>query len=372
MTGGSQGDAYQKRLDAIRGRFRQWGVGAVLITCFSNRRWLSGFTGSAGQLLVTADEAVLATDFRYWDQAALQAPACRLFRQQRRNNDVEKLVACADTDRIGIEAAHVTLAHSKALRALKHVEWIELDNTAEPMRMVKDAMEIGLVRAAAAATDTAMSQVPQLARPGMSERALAWELEKAMREAGADHVAFAPIVASGPNSALPHHQPGERALQPGDIVVVDLGSEIGGYRSDLTRTFYLGGDPPEQFWRIYHLVEAAQAAALEHARPGMDARQVDALARDLIVAAGHGEHFGHGLGHGVGLDVHEEPFLTARPAAAETIVPAGSVVTIEPGVYLPGWGGIRLEDLVHFSENGPELMSHFPKSPVIAVEGESA
>lgn len=183
-----------------------------------------------------------------------------------------------------------------------------------------------------------------------------------MREAGASQVGFDIIVASGPNSALPHHHPGERLLQAGDIVIVDLGAEFGGYKSDLTRTFYLGETAPDAFWDIYHTVHAAQVAAIGGIRAGVTGQYVDSLARDLIAGAGHGEHFGHGTGHGVGLDIHEDPRFSR--VAEKTIIPAGAVMTVEPGIYLPGYGGVRIEDLVLVTAEGSEYLSQAPKTPL--------
>ncbi len=186
-----------------------------------------------------------------------------------------------------------------------------------------------------------------------------------MRESGAEAIAFDIIVASGPNSALPHHHSGERRLQAGDIVIVDLGAQVDGYKSDLTRTFYLGETADDAFWDIYNTVEAAHAAAIGGIRPGVTGKDVDALARDLITAAGHGDHFGHGTGHGVGLEIHEEPRFSRL--SEKTIIPAGAVMTVEPGVYLPGYGGVRIEDLVLVTSGGAEYLSAAPKSPLIAI-----
>jgi Xaa-Pro aminopeptidase len=231
---------------------------------------------------------------------------------------------------------------------------------------VKTAVEIQKLRAAAAITDKAMAQVNQLARPGMTEKELAWALERQMREDGADGMAFPVIVASGPNSALPHHQTSNRRLQVGDVIIVDMGAELNGYKSDMTRSFYLGDEPTEKFWEIYNLVLAAHTAVFDQLRPGMTLRQIDSIARDLITAAGQSEHFGHGLGHGVGLDIHEAPFLSQR-APKEARIQAGMTVTIEPGIYIPGWGGIRIEDFAWVTKNGLEQISHCPKTAVISL-----
>jgi Xaa-Pro aminopeptidase len=218
---------------------------------------------------------------------------------------------------------------------------------------------------AAAITDQAIAQFPHIARPGLTEKQIAWELEKVMFEAGADGPAFATSVASGPNSARPHHTTSQRLLQKGDVVIVDMGARLDGYHSDLTRTFYLGSEPPDQFWQLFKLVQQAQQTVLQQTRPGMTLRQVDAIARSIIHGAGHTEHFGHGLGHGVGLEIHEDPFLSPH-APKEALLAAGTNITIEPGVYIPDWGGIRLEDFTFLTEKGLVCLSQAPQEPLIA------
>lgn len=366
MTVSNNGIEFEERLAAVRRKLPEWEVEGVLINGVANRRWLSGFTGSNAQLLITAEKALLATDFRYWEQATTQAPVYALFKHQRRQQDTVDFIKAAGVAHIGVEAEHTTLAGMAQLRKVEGIRWRELAQTVEPMREVKSAAEIEAIRAAAAITDYTMAQVNTLARPGMSERALAWELEKVMRQAGADSAAFTVIVAAGSNSALPHHHPGDRRLQAGDAIIVDLGAESGGYKSDLTRTFYLGDEPDEQFWEIYEVVQRAQTAVLDNLKAGVHNKAMDALARDVITDAGHGEHFGHGLGHGVGLDIHEGPALSFRSKDEETVA-AGMVTTVEPGIYVPAWGGVRIEDLVHVTETGAELLSHCPKTPIIPI-----
>jgi Xaa-Pro aminopeptidase len=368
----NQDDELYTRLAAVRQKLAEWQVEGLLISNPSNRRWLSGFTGSAGQLMITPEKALLATDFRYWEQATSQAPAYTLFKHQRREEDITAFMAAAGVARIGLEAQHVTLSElatlKKATASLERsVTWVPLEETVEHWRQVKSEAEIELIRTAAAITDHTMAQINHLARPGQTEQQLAWELEKIMRQAGAEATAFTLIVASGPNSGLPHHQPGERILQVGDVIVVDMGAQLHGYKSDLTRTFYLGNEPDEQFWNIYHLVLEAQMAAIQKIQPGMTAKEADAVGRQVIANAGHGEHFGHGLGHGLGLDIHEKPALSTRPPAEKEILTAGMVTTIEPGVYLPGWGGVRIEDLAYVRETGVALLSNCPKVPAIPL-----
>ncbi len=352
------------RLSAMRANFDAWQVDALLLTSPANRRWASGFSGSAAQVLVTRDRALLATASRYWARAEQAAPAYEIFRLTDGKEAMANFLAQGGA-RIGIEARHVTLAQRDQLGGYEGITWVSLAATVEPLRAVKSEEELAAIRAAARLTDAAVAQVPRLARPGVSERAVAWEIEKFMREAGAEAPAFDIIVASGPNSALPHHHPGDRQLQAGDIVIVDLGAQVDGYKSDLTRTFYLGETADDAFWSIYNTVSAAHQAAIAGIRQGVTGKTIDALARDLITTAGHGEHFGHGTGHGVGLEIHEEPRFSRL--AADTPIPAGAVMTVEPGIYLPGYGGVRIEDLMLVAEDGAQYLSGAPQTPLIPV-----
>ncbi|MCA9935183.1 MAG: aminopeptidase P family protein, partial [Anaerolineales bacterium] len=273
-----------QRISAVRNLLNEWRVEAVYITSETNRRWLSGFTGSNGQLLITKEHALLATDFRYWEQAQQQAPAYTLFKHQRTTEDTVQFFTETGATRIGIEANHLTLQAATDLKnnnALSHLTWVPLPQTVESLRAVKNSDEIAAIQAAAAITDHTMSQVNLLARPGISEKELAWELEKVMRDAGAEATAFTLIVASGPNSALPHHRPGKRLLQAGDTIVVDMGAQLDGYKSDLTRSFYLGSEPNEQFWAVYNKVLEAQTAVIQQTRPGMTCKEIDGIARNM-------------------------------------------------------------------------------------------
>jgi Xaa-Pro aminopeptidase len=353
------------RLQRIRERFSSWGIDAILIDSSTNRRWLSGFSGSSGRLLITRQQAILATDSRYWEQARAEAPDFELYEDQRQHKDTVKLIRSVNAERIGLEANQVTLSEAAKLESIPNVTWVRLEQPVEPLRQIKSVSEIEAIRTAAAITDQAMALVPQLVCPGINERELAWELEKTMRESGADAMAFPLIVAFGPNSALPHHQPSDRKLQVGEIVLVDMGAEFNGYKSDLTRTFFTGNVADEQFLSVYNLVNSALLAAVNNIQPEISSKTAHGLAMDVISDGGHREHFSHGLGHGVGLDIHEEPFLSAtRPVKKIT---ADMVITIEPGIYLPGWGGVRIEDLVLVTETGVETISKCPKIPHISI-----
>lgn len=353
------------KLDQVRQSFDKWHVDGLLITSAANRRWLSGFTGSAAMLLITREEAILSTDSRYWEQAEREAPEFTVYRSQAKPDDLPSFLAKGNANRLGFEAKYVSVTDYRKYRQQKDYRWKALDATVEPHRAIKSSEELALIRRAAGITDKTISLFPQMALPGRTEREVAWDLEKTMRELGADRPGFDIIVASGPNSALPHHHPGDRRLEHGDMIVVDLGSEVGGYRSDLTRTFFLGDSPDDSFWGIYNTVANAQQAAIDGIRSGVNGKYVDSLARDVIVAAGHGDHFGHGTGHSLGLEIHEFPRFSIH--SEKDILQAGTVMTVEPGIYLSGYGGVRIEDLVLVTPDGSEMLSHAPKSPVIPV-----
>ena len=357
-----------ERITAVRGRLAKWKVDGLLITNAENYRWLSGFTGSSCTLLITAEQALLGTDFRYWEQAERQSPEFELVRMGRDEAlaQFDDLVKMGGAQRLGVEADHVTLATfatwKEQCKEIDGLRFVSLSATIGPLRLVKTAAEIDKIKAAAAITDAAMAQVNTIAKVGMTEKELAWELEKQMREMGADGMAFEIIVAAGENAALAHHRPGNRPLQIGDSIVIDMGARLDGYHSDLTRSFHVGENPDDKFWYVYNLVHTAQKNALANMRADMTGKEIDALARDVIDDAGQGEAFGHSLGHGVGLEIHEQPRLSK---VTKGKIPAGSVVTVEPGVYLSGWGGVRIEDLVVVGKEGIEFLSHCPKNPII-------
>ena len=333
---------------------------AVLITQPENRRYLSGFTGSAGVLLISAEQAILATDFRYYEQVSKQAPDFELAKiKDKFTNILPDLVAQVGARRVGFEAAHLPYAqYQEWAEVAEGIELVPTKELVEGLRAVKDEGELEIIRRAVALADGAMAHVLDVMEPGMTERAVAWEIETYMRTHGADKVAFDIIVAGGPNGAMPHAQPSDAPIQAGEPIVMDIGALINGYHSDLTRTVCLDR-PDDRFREIYEIVLRAQLAAEEGVRAGMTGREADALARSVIEEAGYGEHFGHGLGHGVGLAVHEKPRLSKL--SEEEVLQPGMVVTIEPGIYLPGWGGVRIEDMVVVGEDGVEVLTQASK-----------
>jgi Xaa-Pro aminopeptidase len=361
-------DIIQQRLSAVRSKLPEWGVDGLFISSPANRRWLSGFTGSSGYLIVTADRALFGTDFRYWSRAAKEAPDFELDKLEGKIKErTAMFLKEAAVSSLGVEGL-MTLAELMFLEEIEElsITYKPLKEPLEPLRQIKTAAEIEAIRAAAAITDQAMSAVNEIIRPGMSEKQVAWELEKMMREAGADGMAFPVIVASGPNGASAHHTAGDRKIKVGDPIIIDMGASLNGYHSDLTRTFYLGNTPNDKFWEVYNLVHKAQKAALKTIKAGKKNNAVDKAGREIINKGGYEKQFGHGLGHGVGLDIHEEPRLSFTAEDKERL-PAGAVVTVEPGIYIEGWGGVRIEDLVLVTDSGVELLSRCSKNPIIPV-----
>jgi len=353
------------RIDRLRERLSAEGVDALLVTHPSNVRYMSGFTaGADASLLISATQALLATDFRYYEQVKRQAPAYRLF--QAPNGLAAAfgdLAREAGARRIAFESTHITYALYQDLAKVEGVELVPEKGWVEELRAVKSAEELALIRQAVAISDAVIAALPHILRPGMTEKELAWEVEAFMHARGAEDVAFPIIAASGPNGAMPHAVPSERRIVPGEPLTLDLGARVQGYCSDLTRTVCIG-QPDDKFREVYGIVLKAQQAAEAGIKAGMLGKDADALARQVIVDAGYGEAFGHGLGHGVGLDVHEFPRAGAR---SEDRLAPGMVVTVEPGIYLPGWGGVRIEDLVVVTESGIEILSQATKDPVVVL-----
>jgi Xaa-Pro aminopeptidase len=340
---------------------------ALLVTNLVNVRWLTGFTGSNGLALVYADrvhpQRLFLTDFRYLTQAAEQLDG-----GWRREIAVEILPAAAgalvgagddSTIRLGFDDASLSVKDhgTLAARLAENVELVTAGGLVERLRAVKDAGELDKIRAAAKLADTALTEVLGRGLVGRTERDVALDIEVTMRKAGAEAASFPPIVAAGEHSALPHAVPRDVAIPAGTLVTIDWGAQLDGYASDCTRTYATGElDPRDR--EIYEVVLRAQEISLAAVRAGAGGREVDAVAREIITAAGHGEHFGHGLGHGVGAEVHEGPRLSQR---SDSTLATGQVVTVEPGVYVPGAVGVRIEDLAIVTDDGCEVLTGLPK-----------
>ncbi len=338
----------KNRLNKLRQKLVDEEVDALLVSQPQNMYYLSGFDGSDGFLLITPQNTILATDFRYIEQAKRQAPDYEIFQI---TNDIAdwfpRLVAELNLSRLGFEAGHITFARYQQLtdalnKAKSQLELVSVDRLVESLRAIKEPEEVELITKASVITDSAFEYIEDIIHIGISEMEVAWEIEKFMREKGSQTIPFDIIVASGPNSALPHAQPSEHAITSGEPIVIDIGARIGGYGSDLTRTICLGSHD-HTFNKVYDTVLRAQLAAIAIIKEGMTGEEADNLARKVIKQAGYGEAFGHSLGHGIGLAPHELPRL--GPNSKEHLV-NGMVFSIEPGIYLTGWGGVRIEDTV--------------------------
>jgi len=347
------------RLTKLRKALKENQLDAILITRPENQRYLSGFTGGEGVLLITQEDALLLTDFRYYEQVAEEAPGFQLVKVEAKMPQVLRpLLRERDVGALGFEATHLPFAQYREWKkAPRGTKWLPADEIVDKLRMIKDEGELDKIRKAIAISDMACEHIRKFMKVGMTEKEVAWELEIYMRTHGAEGLAFPTIVGSGPNGAKPHAVLQDRPIQKGEAVVLDLGAQVEGYNSDITRTICLG-KPDKELCEIYDIVLRAQLAAEAAAKPGMIGQEIDAIARSIISEAGHAEHFGHGLGHGVGLAVHEGP--RAGPNASMTME-AGMLCTIEPGIYVPGLGGVRIEDIVLFTAGGVEVLTQARK-----------
>lgn len=340
-------------------------VDALLVTNLKNIRYLTGFTGSAGMLLVTADELLLTSDGRYGTQISQQVtlPARVEIGLPTRQRDAVKSAAKTFW-RIGLEAGHVTWGQQREMAAdwFAHAELVPTAGVVEKLREVKDEAEVARIHAAASIADEALARVLPMLHDGPTETEFGLALDTEMRRLGASGTSFETIVASGPNGAKPHHRPSTRPIEGGDLVVVDFGALVDGYCSDMTRTVSVG-EPrdPALSKRMWDVVRESQQAGVDAVRAGATGKGVDQACRDVIGGAGWADRFVHGTGHGVGLDIHEAPAVGV--ASADTLA-AGNVVTVEPGVYLPEHGGVRIEDTVVVTDGGCRALTASPKELV--------
>jgi Xaa-Pro aminopeptidase len=355
------------RLARLREIVRELGADGAIITHATNRRYFSGFPAaedapdeSYGVLFVNPDEAILFSSPTNlpWAAASARPPVVARPWQQPWQEFLSQEFAARAMRRVAFEDRALSVADYAAITGkAPNLELVPFENALSEVRGVKDESELAAIAAAARITDAALASVVRDLRPGVTERQLAWRLELAIRELGADGLAFSVGVAAGPHSARPHHDATDRAIAAGEPLVIDMGAEVDGYCADLTRTI-CPGDPPATFRDRYNMVLAAQELALQGIRPGMTGREADALARDALTRSGYGEQFVHGLGHGVGLLIHEFPGLGTR---SDDELRPGHVITVEPGIYLEEWGGIRIEDLCVVTATGLDILSAAPK-----------
>jgi Xaa-Pro aminopeptidase len=342
-----------KRLQKLRMLIAKRGLDAVLISQPKNILYISGFAGSSAWLLISEHSAILATDFRYVEQAKGESQDFEIFQTKRELRDwLPGLVSDLGWHKLGFEANSISYeGYHKLNEAIKtrpaSLKLVSTTGIVEQLRSIKEPEELGFITKAVELVDVAFEQTKTIIRPGVTEKEASWEIEKFLRKEGSEGIAFEIIVASGPNSALPHAQPTEKIICSGEPVLIDMGARINGYCSDFSRTLFLG-ETEKSLQEIYNIVLEAQTAAIKRVESGMGGSQADQLARGIVEQAGYGDAFGHGLGHGVGLAVHEFP--TLGPNSSDLLADS-MVFTIEPGIYLAGQGGVRIEDLVVL-ENG--------------------
>lgn len=352
------------RLAKLREKLTEQHLDALLITVPENLYYLSGFGGGEyldATLMVSPDQAWISTDSRYYEDVKQRAPSFRLYEAgYDRSKVLGEVGSVVKPKVVGFEASHLTVATLKDWSKAARKSGFKLKPTTglvEELRVVKEPEELDKIRQAARVTDAALAHFVTCAKPGMTEKEGAWIIETYMREHHADKIAFDLIVAAGPNGALPHAVPGDRKFQTGEPIVVDIGCRIHHYNSDLTRTIILG-EADDQFKKVYAFVLKAQAAAERKIKAGVKGKRADAFARDVIDKSEYGATFGHGLGHGVGLQVHEAPRASRL---SKDVYRPNMTLTIEPGIYIPGWGGVRIEDLVVIHEDGVEVLSESKK-----------
>ncbi|WP_025026212.1 M24 family metallopeptidase [Caldalkalibacillus mannanilyticus] len=353
----------RQRIEKLKGLFDQYQIDALLVTSDSNRRYMTGFTGTAGVALITMTESVFITDFRYVEQATNQIDGYTIVKH---DGPISETIAAElkrlNIARLGFEQDHVPYS---AFRVYKErftdSELVPISGAVEPLRMVKEEEELQLIRQAVRIVDETYEHILKFIKVGMREWDVAMELEFYMRKLGATSSSFSIIVASGVRSALPHGVASEKVIEQGDFVTLDFGALYQGYCSDMTRTFAMG-EPCDKLKEIYDVCLQAQLIGVQQMRAGMTGKEADALCRDYISAKGYGEYFGHSTGHAIGLEVHETPGLSVK---VDRKLEPGMVVTVEPGIYLPGIGGVRIEDDIVITEDGNEILTQSPKELII-------
>ena len=355
--------ATDTRADQVADKLEERELDQLLVNDLINVRWLTGFTGTNGLALVGRDLKLFVTDFRYVEQARAQVPDS--FEHARGKQELSGEAIKRMSGRVGYDDVHMTVRQFNKLREAvpEGVELVPAGGVIEELRAVKDAREVEAIRAAAALADEVFAEIAERGLVGRTEHEVAVDAEIGFRRRGAAGPSFPPIVASGPHGALPHAVPRHVPIEADTLVVVDMGCVLDGYSSDCTRTYATGDGLSDEMRAVYDLVLRAQLAALDAVRAGVDGKSVDTVARDLIGSEGRADQFGHGLGHGVGLDIHEDPRLSQ--SAPDKALMAGNVVTVEPGVYVPGGFGVRIEDLVVVTESGRDVLTSTTKDLIV-------
>lgn len=339
---------------------------AILVTAIDNRRYVSGFTGSNGWLLITQKKQYLLTDGRYWLRASIESPGFTLVKLPAKGklamfHSLSELLGKIKIKHLAFDGTNIS--YDDYLNLKKITKGIHLKDGAgliESIRRIKNREEISLIKKAARLTDGILKKITGELRPGITEKEISAKIHYLIESGGGESPSFASIVAFGKNSAMPHYMPGNTKLKKNDIVLIDMGSKVNGYCSDITRTF-LVGDVPDKARQIYRIVMHAQLEALSNIRQGIRCSDIDKVARKIITDAGYGDCFSHNTGHSIGLAVHESPSLSSND---DTVLKSGMLVTVEPGIYIPGFGGVRIEDLVLVTEKGCDRITNYPKQKV--------
>jgi Xaa-Pro aminopeptidase len=353
----------QARLEKLRVELQEQGLKALLITNATNRQYMTGFTGSAGYVIITDAKAYLLTDFRYMTQAPQQAVGFEVIEHASKAMiTVKQILDELGISKIGFEQDDLTYgAYRSTADALSGIELIATGGVVEKLRLIKDDSELVVMQEAADLADQTFTHILSFIRTGTKEIDVALEIEMFMRKNGATSTSFETIVASGERSALPHGKAGDRIIQTNEFVKLDYGAYYHSYCSDITRTVVVG-KPTDKHKEIYSIVLEAQLEALDKIKPGMTGKEADAAARDVIRKHGYGDFFGHGTGHGLGMEIHEAPRLSLQ---GETVLTPGMTVTVEPGIYLPGFGGVRIEDDIVITETGIHILTHSSKDLIV-------
>ena len=350
------------RLERMRQQMLEEQIDAYVVIRPENGRYLSGFSGGEATLYISSDKALLLTDFRYIEQAKAQAPDFEVIKVGQQDHFATLAEVGQQARRVGFEGDYITyMDFGKLKKAFLQAEILSLPDLVSHLRSVKDESEIKLIRQAVTIADDAFADVLRSIEIGLTEEEIGLNLEFSMRRAGASGGSFEFIIASGIRSAMPHGTASTKRVQLGEFLTMDFGAIYQGYCSDITRTVFLG-NPEDKHQEVYEIVLAAQRAGIKAVAPGRTGKEVDAVARKIIEEAGYGEYFGHGLGHSVGLAIHEGPNLNMRE---DRVLEPGMVVTVEPGIYIPDWGGVRIEDIVLVTENGCEVLTRAPKEFII-------
>ena len=353
---------YNIRLKELRQKIKRKKIDAFIVTGKANRTYLSGFTGSAGFLVVGSEKLLLVVDSRYTEQAKRQAPHAIIYPLKKSLSHTVNLITQKEGwEKLGFESEHIYYSAYRQLKDKVKSKLIPLEGIIENIRMIKDDYEIGIIKKAAKITDEALEEIKSYLVPGKKESDIAAELDYILKKNGGSGPSFDFIVASGERSSMPHGVASDKELKAGELITIDCGTIYNGYVSDITRTFFLG-KPGDKHREVRDIVRKAQLASLKKIEAGAVAREVDRAAREVISEAGYGKYFGHGLGHGFGIEAHEYPRLS--PKSKEKLAP-GMMVTVEPGIYIPGWGGIRIEDMVLVKEKGYEILSTTPRNLLI-------